>query len=272
MSRPASTDGTVTSLAGRPRYQADFASIASGHVQAARARLRMDHAEFADYLSGVVGWPVIPGVISRWEQGAGTPPGDIVLASAAVAQDVSAASAALGDDGSEDVIPYPDRGLIGREQWRAIIAGSREHIWLYGMAEHGYAADDEVPAIMAEAVRAGCSVRVLLLSPAYSGIDDIDAAEGSPPGTLAARISEASAKFTRMRQACAGRMELRAYAAHPTVSVVRGDGDMLITPYLRYFAGNNSPTFGIAAASAPKMFGRYARHFAGMWELAREAA
>jgi hypothetical protein len=51
------------------------------------------------------------------------------------------------------------------------------------MAEFGYATDDEVPVIVAEAAGQGCQVRVLLLSPDYEGIPDLDASEGSPPGT-----------------------------------------------------------------------------------------
>jgi hypothetical protein len=45
---------------------------------------------------------------------------------------------------------------------------------------------------------------------------------------------------------------------------------MLVTPYLRYFIGSNSPTIGLSEGSAPKMFGRYARHFQHMWDLAKE--
>jgi hypothetical protein len=164
----------------------------------------------------------------------------------------------------------PARGLISRDQWNGIIRGSAGHLWLYGMAEFGYATDDEVPVIVAEAATQGCQVRVLLLSPDYEGIPDLDASEGSPPGTLGARIRAALARFSQMRQACSGDMQLRVYDTHPTVSVVRGDADMLVTPYLRYFIGSNSPTLGLAEESAPKMFGRYARHFDGMWNLATE--
>lgn len=271
MSRPVRT---VTSLATRAAYSPDRAGIAAAQVRAAREKLGMDHEEFAGYLSTALPWEVMAGWLARWEAGDGTPPADVYIACAEAAQDVlmSAAAVAAGHDGSEDVTPYADRGLIGREQWRAIIRGSREQIWLYGMAEHGYAADDEVPLIMAEAAEAGCAVRVLLLSPAYPGITDIEAAEGSPPGTLAARIREATAKFRRMQAACSGRMELRAYGTYPTVSVVRGDDEMLITPYLRFHEGDNSPTLGITARSAPRMFGRYARHFSSMWDIATDIA
>jgi len=75
-----------------------------------------------------------------------------------------------------------------------------------------------------------------------------------------------------MRQACGGQMQVRIYDAAPTVSVVRGDDHMLVTPYLRFFVGSNSPTFELRSATAEKMFSRYARHFENTWNLAREWA
>jgi hypothetical protein len=72
-------------------------------------------------------------------------------------------------------------------------------------------------------------------------------------------------------QAQAGpQMQIRTYAAHPTVSVVRGDGRMLVTPYLKFALGSNSPTFELTEGSARKMFGRYARHFDHMWNQSKD--
>jgi len=44
----------------------------------------------------------------------------------------------------------------------------------------------------------------------------------------------------------------------------------VVTPYLRFFVGSNSPTIEIASESAPKMFSRYARRFDDMWNLAKD--
>ena len=73
-----------------------------------------------------------------------------------------------------------------------------------------------------------------------------------------------------MRAACGTRMRIRVYDEHPTVSVVRGDDAMLVTPYLRFFTGSNSPTFEFRADQAPKMFTRYTRHFENTWKLAKD--
>jgi hypothetical protein len=277
----------VVSIARRPGYQADYRGLACAQVRSAREKLGLSVDEFAEHLTDQLGWKVDAVVVSRWEQSA-VPPGDVVLAAAVTAQGMpgdvlalpltetagrraammSAIEPALHS--GEAVTPYADRGLITREQWNGIIRGANSHLWLYGMAEFGYATDDEVPAIVGDTAAAGGEVRVLLLSPDYADIDDIDTSEGSPPGTLESRIRAALARFSEMREACGGRLELRVYDTHPTVSVVRGDSEMLVTPYLRYFIGSNSPTIGLSEGSAPKMFGRYARHFQHMWDLAKE--
>jgi len=175
-----------------------------------------------------------------------------------------------GHGPAESVKPYADRGLVTRQQWNGIIRGAASQVWLYGMAEFGYATDDDVPGILANATSRGCQVRILLLNPASPGTRAIDGDEGSPPGTLAARTRAALARFTLMRQACGKQMQIRVYDGHPTVSVVRGDDRMLVTPYLRFFIGSNSPTFEFRSDQAPKMFTRYARHFENTWNLAED--
>jgi hypothetical protein len=77
--------------------------------------------------------------------------------------------------------------------------GSASQVWLYGMAEFGYATDDDVPGILADATSRGCQVRVLLLNPGSPGTTAIDGDEGSPTGVLAAWTRAALARFTLMR-------------------------------------------------------------------------
>jgi transcriptional regulator with XRE-family HTH domain len=170
----------------------------------------------------------------------------------------------------ESVKPYADRGLVTREQWNGIIHGAARELWLYGMAEYGYATDDDVPAILARATARGCQVRVLLLNPASPESVAIDRDEGHPPGTLAARTQAALARFSMMRRRCGPRMRVKVYDGYPTVSVVRGDDAMLVTPYMRFFIGSNSPTFEFRAREAPKMFTRYTRHFESTWTNAED--
>lgn len=170
----------------------------------------------------------------------------------------------------ESVTPYADRGLVTREQWNGIIRGATGELWLYGMAEYGYATDTDVPTILQRATARGCRVRVLLLNPGSAVSAAIDQDEGHPTGSLAARTHAALARFAAMRRRCGPGMRIRVYDGHPTVSVVRGDDAMLVTPYMRFFIGNNSPTFEFRAREAPKMFTRYTRHFEATWTNAED--
>ena len=170
----------------------------------------------------------------------------------------------------ESVRPYADRGLVSREQWNAIIGGASRELWLYGMAEYGYATDDEVPLMLKRATSRGCLVRVLLLNPRSPQSAVIDHDEGHPSGTLAVRTQAAISRFSEMRRQCGPRMRVRVYDQYPTVSVVRGDDCMLATPYLRFFIGSNSPTFEFRSDQAPRMFTRYARHFESTWKHAED--
>lgn len=86
----------------------------------------------------------------------------------------------------ESVTPYADRGLVTREQWNGIIRGATGELWLYGMAEYGYASDADVPGILQRATARGCRIRILLLNPGSAVSAVIDQDEGHPPGTLAA--------------------------------------------------------------------------------------
>jgi transcriptional regulator with XRE-family HTH domain len=290
--RPKTTAaGDVVSIGSRGGYRPDFKGLASGQVAVAREKMGLTHEEFAAHLDALLGWAPSAAAVKRWEQGS-TPPGDVVLACAVISQEVpgdvltlplsvgaerraglmSAIGPALDNSGDAagGVTPYADRGLITREQWNEIIRGATRRVWLYGMAEFGYASDAEVPGILSEITGRGCDVQVLLLSPDYPEAAAIDTDEGSPGGTLVTRTRAALARFQRMQQACGERMQIRVYSAHPTVSVVRGDDRMLVTPYLRFFVGSNSPTFEIRRAAAEKMFSRYERHFADTWDNAEE--
>jgi hypothetical protein len=72
--------------------------------------------------------------------------------------------------GSPDVVrAYAMRGLSARPEWNNIIRGSTRSLWLYGMAEMGYALDDRAPGTLHGAARAGCDIRVLLLDPDFAG-------------------------------------------------------------------------------------------------------
>lgn len=261
-------DAEVISISTLAAGRVGYRRLAMNDVAAVRKQLGMTAAEFAEYLSAEIGYQVTAGHVEYWEDD-DSPPSEVAYAAAAAVGGSIRFPASEGPAGDQ-VRPYSGRGLITRDQWNAIISGTERHLWLYGMAEFGYATDDAVPGILAEAAGAGCAVRVLLLDPDSPAAASVDADEGSPPGTLPARIRAALARFAGMRRE-SPQIGVRLYGTHPTVSIVRGDAEMLVTPYLRYFLGSNSPTFALTAQSAPVMFARYERHFESMWSNSREA-
>jgi hypothetical protein len=284
--------GKVIGLTQRSGYRPDLAALARNHVIIAREQLGITVEDFASRLTPLLGWSPTPEVVRSWETQV-TPPGDVILAVGLLTQDrprdivpvpltenagrlVDLMSSVIGDlertASSPDVVRiYPTRGLIARQEWNDFIDGVTGPIWLYGMAEMGYAVDDQVPGILSAAADRGCEIRVLLLDPAFPAIEDIDLDEGNPPGTLAPRIRAALARFQLMADACGAPMRVRLYNATPTVSIVRADAKMLVTPYMRFFTGGNSPTLELREYGG-NVFERYARHFEHMWQQARETA
>jgi hypothetical protein len=173
--------------------------------------------------------------------------------------------------GSPEIVKaYAMRGLVTRLEWNGMIRGTQNHLWLYGMAELGYAEDDDVPGILRSAADTGCDIRILLLDPAFPGVSAIDADEGNPIGTLASRVRAGLARFSRIRKDCGPRMQLKVYKSTPVVSIVRGDDRMLVTPYVRFLTGNNTPTLELRESGGSDMFERYTRHFENVWRLAED--
>ena|SRR5579862_2209607 len=81
-----------------------------------------------------------------------------------------------------------------------------------------------------------------------------------PPRPRAAASLGYDPSDTEVRRRCGPRMRIRVYDGRPTVSVVRGDDSMLVTSYMRFYIGSNSPTFEFRSGQAPRMSTRYARH------------
>ncbi|GIH03397.1 hypothetical protein Rhe02_14640 [Rhizocola hellebori] len=283
--------GKVVNLRRNPAYKPDLAALARDQIAAGRRKLGLSQKEFAELLAPLLGWSPSAEIVEGWETSA-VPPGDVILAVGMATQGTehNVLTMALDSDaervvdiiggvvgdlhrllGAPDVRQvYETRGMIARSQWNGILENANEHIWLYGMAELGYALDDSVPELLQKAAASGCSIRVLLLDPDYSGAADIDVDEGNPAGTLSPRIRAAYSRFRQMATRCGRQMQIRVYNAPPTVSVVRGDGRMFVTPYLRFFVGGNSPTFELEDIPDGKMFNRYTRHFETVWQIAKE--
>jgi hypothetical protein len=268
----------------------DLSDVACQLVADTRRELGLSLEQFAGRINEQTDWDASPGTVEAWEDDV-IPPGDVVIAcawmtlqksagvpAARQAPDAQRASALLaklappgGEIGApESVRPFASREAVPREQWREIIDGSQDHLWLSGMAEFQYAIDDEVPLILAAAAEAGCDIRVLLLSPDYPDIGSVSTKEGNPSDTLPARIRAALHRFSLMAADIGPAMKIRTYSTAPAISIVRGDDRLLVTPYLPYTIGSNCPTFELTRGSAGRMFGRYETTFQMMWTTAED--
>ena len=77
--------GDVVSMRAHASYRPDYSKLSSSQIAGARQRLGLTHAEFADYLSDVLGWLVYESAVKRWEIRK-APPGDALLACVAITQ------------------------------------------------------------------------------------------------------------------------------------------------------------------------------------------
>ncbi len=253
------------------RRHGDFAELARKEIAAARKAPGQDAGAFAALLGEHLTWEPTAAAVRGWETTA-VPPGDVVLAAQYLARIATGVDVPSYVGGDPDVVhAYATRRHLARPEWQDIISGCSEHIWLAGFAEQGYAHDRDVPDILAQAAGAGCDIRVLLLDPDYPLIDGIDADEGSPPGTLAARIRGSLYRFQRMAARCAGRMQVRTSETPPTISIVRGDDQMLITPYARFLTGGDSPTLLLEQSPGGRIFAQYEQHFNLVWNDSKES-
>ena len=78
--------GDVVSMRAHASYRPDYSKLSSSQIVAARQKLGLTSAEFADYLSDALGWPVYESAVKRWETRK-APPGDALLACIAITQD-----------------------------------------------------------------------------------------------------------------------------------------------------------------------------------------
>lgn len=237
----------------------------------------MSLTDVADYAMRAAGrFTVTRQHVWRWENDEVVPKSWLEPLARALKLDVDVLRSAVrntqpgSNPRSEAVAFHAARERVTRTRWNGIIDGARREIWLYGMAEYRYAYDDAVPDILCDATIAGCDIKVLLLDPGFPGVGDIDADEGNPVGTLANRIRMALARFVQMADAIGPRMQVRTYHAAPTMSIVRGDDAMIVTPYVRYLLGRSSPTYELVNLSTGGAFDRYAEHFANVWKTAKE--
>lgn len=162
---------------------------------------------------------------------------------------------------------WQERRHIPSNTWNDFTKVARQEVWLFGVAEYGFAADEAFHEIMAQGVSRGCTYKILLLdsaSPSAKYWDDRDK-------TVPSKIRAATEKFTELiaqNQGKPGRIEMRVYDEVPSVSIIRADGQMIVTLYISCLRGDDSPTILVQSVH-DGLFARYARQFDRTWAAAR---
>lgn len=182
---------------------------------------------------------------------------------------------------------YRGRKGIPPEEWNEFVRRAHNHIWLYGMAEGGYARDPEIsgvdadgdrertPGILEERAQDGCEVKILLMDPEGPMAEKVGEEQSGIArwAGVTTEIQQALRVFERLRceagkarhdTADEDRIQVRVHAEYPQVSIVRSDSEMLVTHYLRFRRGNECFTFRIRDV-ANGVFASYAEHFRRMW-------
>ncbi len=169
-----------------------------------------------------------------------------------------------GEVGVRDI--WTARRDIPNTMWNDFTRDARGQVWLFGIAELGYADDPSFRAIVAAGAKRGCRYRILLLDPDSPVASEVDRREGGG-GQVQGRIRRAIAQFGALLELPASRggsVELRLTVATPQVSIVRADDEMLVTPYISFNNGNSCFTMRLGAV-ASGAFERYEAHFEGVW-------
>jgi hypothetical protein len=166
--------------------------------------------------------------------------------------------------GLQDI--WRERRHVPNDMWNTFTGAARSQVWLFGIAELGFAEDPTFRKLVAEGVSKGCNYRFLLLDPDSDAAATIDEREGGG-GQVQGRIRRALARFDEMQKSSKkkGKVELRVFSDMPQVSIVRADDELLVTPYLSYSPGGNSCfTFRVLNISSG-IFAQYVRQFDETW-------
>jgi len=169
-------------------------------------------------------------------------------------------------------IIWKERRDIQNSMWNEFTRGARQEIWLFGVAEYGFAVDEIFHQIVADGIARGCAYKILLLDPDSPFAKYWDGKDKT--GMVSSKISAAIQRYQRMieqNQGKPGSIELRVYDETPSVSIVRTDESMLLTFYLPSLRGDDCLTLQIQNTQSG-LFTRYLKHFHRVWETAKVVA
>ncbi len=176
------------------------------------------------------------------------------------------ASQALTEDfGVRDI--FLGRGSRLASEYAVRLENAKESIDLLGMGERY--ARTSFGSSLVPLSRRGIRIRVLLLDPGFpsgavSVADLRDTEEGDPGGSIRSDIHDFEA-LVREAAVDIHYLDVRLYAALPTVSITRIDDDLFWGPYLFGERSRDSPTTLVRRGGL--LFDQMQRHYEELWNL-----
>ena len=274
----------VIELRQRSGYRPDLGSLARAQVHQARQARELDHDEFADQLTSMLGWTVTADVVQAWET-TSVPPGDVLVAANLIAHapgratpdvlDTDAIGRAIADRFADLAEIYLTRAEFTANLPVHTLFHEASDIRAAGLSLNLICQHYGDTAIRALLER-GAHLRCLFLDPAGSAIKGRETEEGFPAGHLAA-LTELNIQglISRVRDRLDAeaqeRLQIGTYNAPIRFNItIVDDATCIAQPYLPEARGVDSPTFVIQRR--PSFGGLYAifdQIFTSLWERRR---
>lgn len=166
---------------------------------------------------------------------------------------------------------WKQRKDIPKNFWCEFIQEAKEEVWLFGIAEYGYASDSNFKKIVEERTKEGCSFRILLLDPESDAAQWLDNMEAGNRGSVQGRIQGALSFFNSIKENHVnqpGQFKIHISDYIPHVNIVRGDSKLLITQYMPPLLGYERLT--IQLQDIPEgIFGNYVKYFEKTWKQSK---
>jgi len=168
----------------------------------------------------------------------------------------------------EIVAAYTSRAAVPNALWRNLIANAEKTLVFAGYTS--YFLWLEIPGLrgmLAQKVKAGCSVRFLLGDPDSDVTRQREDVEGAAL-TVRTRITVTLTELERLRSATPA-LEARKSDRHISLSVFQFDDQSLVCQHLGTGLGHESPTLHLRRRQEDSLFDRFADHVEVLWEAAQ---
>ena len=165
---------------------------------------------------------------------------------------------------------WSQRRNVANSFWNEFIKPAHSEVWLFGIAELGYAEDQLFPSIIADGIARGCHYKILVLNPESPAAEELDRKEGG--GTqVQGRIIRALNMFQNIQKQNTSKSEtiqIRVSDDLPHINIVRADSELLVTQYMPPLRGYELFTIRVQNVKGG-LFEQYERYFKEIWSRAK---